>query len=77
MGWGIWGIRKALVVFHPYCMISPEAIRRRFASLSPHLNERGLRLFAASEAKACGHGGIVAVAKANYSPLGGECCITN
>jgi hypothetical protein len=45
-------------------MIDSEAIRRRFASLSPHLDERSRRLFAASEAKACGHGGIVAVAAA-------------
>ncbi len=45
-------------------MIDPALIRARFASLSPHLNERGRRLLAASEAQAAGHGGIVAVSRA-------------
>ncbi len=42
-------------------MIDPALIRARFACLSPHLDERGRRLLAASEAQAAGHGGIVAV----------------
>ncbi len=42
-------------------MIDVGLIRSRFASLSPHLDERGRRLFAATEARAAGHGGIVAV----------------
>ena len=40
-------------------MVDSALIRSRFALLSPHLNERGRRLFAASEARAAGHGGIV------------------
>ena len=35
-----------------------ETLRERFASLSPHLDERGRRLLAATEAKALGRGGI-------------------
>ena len=45
-------------------MIDPAPIRARFACLSPHLDERGRRLLAASEAQAAGHGGIVAVSRA-------------
>src|ERR1700682_6643822 len=45
-------------------MIDPDVIRARFASLSPHLDERSRRLFAASEARAAGHGGVAAVARA-------------
>ena len=45
-------------------MIDPAPIRARFESLSPHLDERGRRLLAASEAQAVGHGGIVAVWRA-------------
>jgi len=42
-------------------MIDPHPIRKRFASLSPHLSERERRLFAATEARAAGYGGIAAV----------------
>ena len=35
-----------------------EGIRQRHASLSPSLDERQLRLWAASEAKAIGYGGV-------------------
>ncbi len=45
-------------------MVDPAPIRSRFALLSPHLDERGRRLFAASEARAAGHGGIAAVFRA-------------
>jgi len=45
-------------------MIDPALIRARFACLSPHLDEHGRRLLAASEAQAAGHGGIVAVSRA-------------
>lgn len=41
-----------------------EPIRRRFELLAPFLDERSRRLHAAAEAKAFGHGGIVAVSKA-------------
>jgi len=42
-------------------MIDSSAIRERFAALSRHLSERGRRLWAASEARAAGYGGIAAV----------------
>ncbi len=45
-------------------MIDVDLIRSRYASLLPHLDERGRRLFAATEARAAGHGGIVAVSRA-------------
>jgi hypothetical protein len=44
-------------------MIDEDSVRERNASLSPHLDERGLCLFAASEAKAAGYGGIAAVSR--------------
>src|SRR3954447_6429298 len=45
-------------------MIDIEAIRARFSKLSAHLDERGRRLLAASEARAAGYGGIAAVSRA-------------
>ncbi len=45
-------------------MIDTAGIRSRFQALAPHLNERARRLFAASEARAAGHGGVTAVAEA-------------
>jgi transposase len=45
-------------------MIDPDPIRERFSELSPHLDERERRLFAATEATAAGYGGIAAVARA-------------
>ncbi len=45
-------------------MIDTDVIRSRFASLSPHLDERSQRLFVATEARASGYGGIVAVSRA-------------
>ena len=45
-------------------MINTAAIRTRYDALSPNLDEKGLRLFAASEALAAGRGGIVAVSSA-------------
>ena len=44
-------------------MVDLDGIRERFASLSPHLDERDRRLFAATEARAAGFGGIAAVAR--------------
>jgi hypothetical protein len=38
-----------------------DAIRMRYEAVAPHLDERGLRLFAASEARAAGRGGIAMV----------------
>jgi hypothetical protein len=44
-------------------MIDSDRIGERFASLSPHLNERERRLFAATEADSVGYGGIAAVSR--------------
>ncbi|MFL5254280.1 MAG: hypothetical protein ACJ8AI_15545 [Rhodopila sp.] len=46
-------------------MIDVDAIKTRFDMLSPILDERGRRLFAASEAQAAGRGGILAVHQAH------------
>jgi hypothetical protein len=48
---------------HPGRMIDQDAIRARFNALGPFLNERDRRLFAASEARAAGRGGIAAVSR--------------
>jgi hypothetical protein len=40
------------------------ALARRFAAISPHLNERQRRLWVASEARSMGRGGIVRVSRA-------------
>jgi len=45
-------------------VIDDSAIRLRFRSLDPILDERGRRRFAAAEALAAGHGGILAVSRA-------------
>jgi hypothetical protein len=45
-------------------VIDIEAIRARFLALSAHLDERGRRLLAASEARTAGYGGIAAVSRA-------------
>src|SRR5215212_4337488 len=45
-------------------MVDPTPIRDRYAALLPPLDERGRRRFAASEARAAGHGGIAATARA-------------
>src|SRR5258708_3788730 len=42
---------------------SAEAIRQRYEALSPVLHERGLRLFAATEARAYGYGGVSVVSR--------------
>ena len=44
-------------------MIDSDRINQRFALLSPHLDERERRLFAATEANGAGYGGIAAVAR--------------
>lgn len=41
-----------------------DAIKRKYEVLKPELDERGRRIWAASEADFIGHGGVVAVAKA-------------
>ena len=45
-------------------MVDHAAIRDRYVALSPHLDERGRRSFAAGEARAAGYGGIAAVSRA-------------
>ncbi len=45
-------------------MVDTSAIHNRYSSLSPHLDERGRRTFAAGEARAAGYGGIAAVSRA-------------
>ncbi len=45
-------------------MIDVTAVRERFLALSAHLDERGRRIFAATEARTAGHGGIAAVSRA-------------
>jgi hypothetical protein len=44
-------------------MIDESAIRLRFATLDPVLDERGRRRFAAAEALSAGRGGIAAVSR--------------
>ena len=44
-------------------MIDATAIRLRYEALKPVLDERGLRRFAAAEARAAGRGGIAVVSK--------------
>src|SRR6266567_3682777 len=41
-----------------------EALAAKFAVMLPHLDERQRRLYLGSEARALGHGGIAAVARA-------------
>ena len=45
-------------------MIDSSPIGDRFTILSPHLDERGRRSFAAAEAQSAGYGGIAAVSRA-------------
>jgi DNA-binding phage protein len=45
-------------------MIDVDAIRQRFSSVAPFLDERGRRLLAAAEAASAGYGGIAAVSTA-------------
>jgi transposase len=47
-----------------WCCIDTDAIQRKFEALEPVLTERTRRLWAATEATALGHGGIVKVARA-------------
>ena len=45
-------------------MIDESKIAERFPGLGPELNERQRRLWAATEARSCGRGGIAAVVRA-------------
>src|SRR5215469_1710356 len=44
-------------------MTDSDRVGQRYALLSPHLDERERRLFAATEANGIGYGGIAAVAR--------------
>jgi hypothetical protein len=44
-------------------MMDSDTLRERFVALSPVLDERQRRLFAATEASAVGYGGIAAVVR--------------
>jgi hypothetical protein len=57
-------MRRAWFVSYPGKVIDLAAIKARFTSVAPFLDERRLRLVAASEAHAAGRGGIAAVAAA-------------
>jgi hypothetical protein len=45
-------------------MEAEELLRAKFSALLPHLDERQQRLYLGSEARALGHGGVAAVARA-------------
>jgi len=45
-------------------MVNIMPIRERFRALEPHLDERARRIFAATEARTAGYGGIAAVTRA-------------
>src|SRR5271167_1297447 len=67
MGWrNIAGCRIPLRCRIGYCvrMSDVAGIRDRYAGLSGHLDERAKRVFAATEAKSVGYGGIAAVSRA-------------
>src|SRR4051812_31311135 len=49
-------------------MIDETRLRQRFEAVRGQLDERGLRLMAAAEARAAGYGGIAAVARATGTP---------
>jgi len=57
------GIPKFGIVSYARGMLDVALIRERFEALSPYLDERGRRLFAATEAAAAGYGGIAAVSR--------------
>ena len=44
-------------------VIDPEALTEKVTRLWPHLDERGRRLFAASEAQQIGYGGVSIVSR--------------
>jgi hypothetical protein len=58
------GIPRRRIGDVAYGMLDTDAIRERYTQLSPHLDERGRRIFAAAEARAAGYGGIAAVSRA-------------
>jgi len=57
------GIPEFGIASYAWGMVDTALIRERFEALSPHLDERGRRLFAATEAAAAGYGGVAAVSR--------------
>jgi len=49
-------------------MIDEASVRRQYELLRPSLDERGRRLFAASQVRALGYGGLSLVASATGEP---------
>jgi Rhodopirellula transposase DDE domain len=58
------GIPSGIASLYRAGVIDESAIRQRFEALAPVLDERCRRRFAAAEAAAAGHGGVVAVMRA-------------
>src|SRR6266700_4029459 len=58
------GIPSGITRLYRFGVIDESAIRQRFEALAPVLDERGRRRFAAAEATAAGHGGVIAVMRA-------------
>jgi hypothetical protein len=61
---GLAGIPSGLAVGYQICVIDESAIRLRYETLAPVLDERGRRRFGAAEAIAAGRGGVSAVMRA-------------
>src|SRR3954447_12692582 len=59
-----WGFSAGVGAGRFSFMINEAALSRQYALLRPSLDERGRRLFAATQAQALGYGGIAAVARA-------------
>src|SRR4051794_12623580 len=59
-----WGFSAGVGAGRFGFMINEAALSRQYALLRPSLDERGRRLFAATQAQALGYGGIAAVARA-------------
>ena len=57
------GILDSLPIAYLVWMVDSGTLRKRFVSLSPLLDERQRRLFAATEASAVGYGGSAAVSR--------------
>ena len=59
-----WGFSAGVGADRFGFMINEAALSRQYALLRPSLDERGRRLFAATQAQALGYGEIAAVARA-------------
>src|SRR3954447_21878909 len=59
-----WGIPGRCLWASSHRVVDETRLRQRFEAVRGQLDERGLRLMAAAEARAAGDGGIAAVARA-------------